>query len=103
MIIIIVSFTLSTISGNFIANRIGNTILGYQKITDVASDYDSYKLALKYFENISSDELLANYQIDINLVTYLQLYGFSILIVVLSTAIPTSFIVMIDPKKIMSN
>ncbi|MPM95411.1 hypothetical protein SDC9_142565 [bioreactor metagenome] len=103
LIITIVAFSLSTISGNFIAKAVGNKIIDYQQVTDVSSDVDSYQLASEYFDTISSEELLANYQVNIGFETYLLLYGFSLLIVCLSTAIPTIFIMMIDPKKIMSN
>ena len=103
LIITIVAFSLSAISGNFIAKAVGNKIIDYQQVTDVSSDVNSYQLASEYFDTISSEELLANYQVNIGFETYLLLYGFSLLIVCLSTAIPTTFIMMIDPKKIMSN
>ena len=99
LIVVIVAFSLSIISGNFIAKAVGNKIISYQQVTDVEFDFNSDQLASSYFNKIKSNELLANYQIHIDFETYLLLYGFGLLIVSLSTAVPTIFIMMIDPKK----
>lgn len=105
LIVAFLGFTLAVGTGSLIAGKVGDVVLDYQKNNteqeiEVDTSY-SWVGNQDYFTEISQDELLENYQVTINPLLILEIYGLGILVVFISILIPSVMIMRLNPKRIM--
>ncbi|SJZ37953.1 ABC transporter permease [Anaerorhabdus furcosa] len=105
LIVAFLGFTLAVGTGSLIAGKVGELVLDYQQSnteeeiqTDVTYggiwDQD-------YFTRISQDELLENYNVSIEPLLIIEIYGLGVLVVFISILIPSIMIMRLNPKRIM--
>lgn len=108
IIVAFVGITLSLFSGNVLANSMSKTMLRNQIVAEEEeknSDgyYKSYSTLdwMGYGTSVSSDDLLENYKVELDLSTVLLFYAVGIGTVLGSTLIPIIYITRLNPKKVM--
>ncbi len=107
LIIGLVGFTLSVVSGSLIASSAGKALLNYQVAVDesYATDNDDYYYvgsSTDYFTEISQEDMLANYNVTISPIIIGEIYVAGIGIVLISILIPSLMILRFNPKRILT-
>lgn len=106
IIIGLIGFTFSVVSGSLIASTAGEAILNYQVAVDesYATDNDDYYISSTddYFTEITQEELLSNYQVTISPLIIGEIYVAGIGIVLISILIPSLMILRFNPKRILT-
>lgn len=106
LIIGLVGFTLSVVSGSLIASTAGEALLNYQVAVDdrYASDSDDvyYSSSTDYFTDIDQEDLLANYHVTISPLIIGEIYVAGVGIILISIVIPSMMILRFNPKRILT-
>ncbi len=107
IIIGLVGFTFSVVSGSLIASTAGEAILNYQVAVDesYATDNNDYYYSSStddYFTEISQEDLLSNYHVTISPIIIGEIYVAGIGIVLISILIPSLMILRFNPKRILT-
>ena len=107
IIIGLVGFTLSVVSGSLIASTAGEALLNYQVAVDdsYASDDDDYYYvsgSTDYFTEITQEDMLANYHVSISPIIIGEIYVAGIGIVLISILVPSLMILRFNPKRILT-
>lgn len=107
LLVALLGFTLSAVSGSLIASSAGQAILSYQVAVDdsYASDDDTiyYYGDQTYFTEVNQADLLENYQVSISPVIIAEIYVAGIGIVLVSILVPSLMIMRFNPKKILTS
>lgn len=102
LLIAIVAFTLSIFTGNIISEKVGDVLL--EKEISTMSEEEQANIEKYKFDNQNADvEVISDIDVSVNLEVIMQLYGFGILIVLVSSIIPTMLVFRYKPKKILSS
>ena len=102
LLIAIVAFTLSIFTGNIISEKVGDVLL--EKEISTMSEEEQATIEKYKFDNQNADvEVISDIDVSVNLEVIMQLYGFGILIVLVSSIIPTMLVFRYKPKKILSS
>ncbi|MBR2802528.1 MAG: ABC transporter permease [Erysipelotrichaceae bacterium] len=110
-IVAILGFTLSIVSGSFIANKVGRTVLDYQITSsgvgeeDEMAGYYNYNSIwdTDYTTEITLDDLVEEYNVNVSPVIIGEIYVVGLGIVLISTIIPSMMIMRFNPKRILMN
>jgi len=97
MVIAFIGITLSLFSGNFLAGQISDTMIK----ADDHSNYDQYIYYSELQSDLTTDDVIASYEVDFNSSYILGFYGIGLLTILISTVIPLVYIVRLNPKKIL--
>ena len=110
IVVALIGFTLSVLSGSLIAKQVGAAVLNYQVDTenqygelDDQNNTNYYWGESNYFTEISQDDLLAEYEVQINPLIIGEIYILGIGVVFISILIPSFMIMRFNPKKILMN
>ncbi len=110
IIVALIGFTLSVASGSLVAKQVGKMVMDYQ--VDTESQYGSlddqnngtvYWGETNYFTEITQDDLLAEYDVQISPMIIAEIYILGIGVVFISILIPSFMIMRFNPKKILMN
>ncbi|WP_072685646.1 ABC transporter permease [Holdemania sp. Marseille-P2844] len=110
IIVALIGFTLSVVSGSLVAKQVGKMVMDYQ--VDTESQYGTlddqnngtiYWGETNYFTEISQDDLLSEYEVQINPMIIGEIYVLGIGVVFISILIPSFMIMRFNPKKILMN
>ena len=109
-IIAIIIFSMSSITGTLIANKISQNILDFQltvyNVDDnqIDSDGEQYwnDRNNNYFTKVTLNDVKEVYVVDISLITIIKIYLICLSIVSLSIIIPTIIILKYNPKTILT-
>ncbi len=110
IIVALIGFTLSVVSGSLVAKQVGKMVMDYQ--VDTESQYGTlddqnngtiYWGETNYFTEISQDDLLSEYEVQINPMIIGEIYILGIGVVFISILIPSFMIMRFNPKKILMN
>lgn len=106
-----IGITLSLFSGNVLASLMSKTMLRNQIVAkeeeSMTGGVISYSYSSSTFEwlgygaNVSTDDLIENYSVSLDLSTVLLIYAIGIGTIFVSTVVPIIYIVRLNPKKIM--
>ncbi|NLC34162.1 MAG: FtsX-like permease family protein, partial [Erysipelothrix sp.] len=99
MMIALLGFTLSIFSGNLIAKGLSNSLVSEDRFNtdDGMMFYGGY-----YFENeVNPEDVMNAYSVNLDLPYILGFYSIGLIVVALSTIVPTVYITRLNPKKIM--
>ncbi len=107
ILVALVGFTLSVVSGSMIASKAGEMLLNYQVAVDdeYASEQDNiiYYGGDSYFTEVEQSDLLENYSVTISPIIIGEIYVAGIGIVLLSILVPSMMIMRFNPKKILTS
>lgn len=105
LLIAIVAFTLSIFTGNIISEKVGDLLLEKEISTLNEEKQDSKDFGGRRMEKMEAQnpEVISDMDVSVNLEVIMQLYGFGILIVLISSIIPTMLVFRYKPKKILSS
>ena len=105
LLIAIIAFTLSIFSGNIISEKVGDILLEKEISTLSEESKDMPQMGMEMFGMMEgqSKEVISDIDVSVNLEVIMQLYGFGILIVLISSIIPTMLVFRYKPKKILSS
>lgn len=107
MLIAIVAFTLSIFSGKIISEKVGDVLLE-KELSTISEETPEHqgrgeeKFEIMEGQNADS-EVISEIDVSINFEVIMKLYGFGILIVLISSVIPTMLVFRYKPKKILSS
>ena len=105
----LIGFTLSVASGSLVAKQVGKMVLNYQvdtenKYADENDDNNNFYYGeTNYFTEITQDDLLAEYDVQISPMIIAEIYILGIGVVFISILIPSFMIMRFNPKKILMN
>lgn len=107
LIIALVAFSLSIVSGNFIAKYYGESMLKTQMEGAMnQSNNGSVYIPEQMYGNESStlqfSDFVSSFNIQLDPMVYLELMAYGILVVAISTFIPIIFIMRYNPKTILT-
>ena len=110
-LVAILGFTLSVVSGSFIAKKIGYTVLEYQiTASDVGEEEDEYDWShgfdpwnTDYTTEVTLDDLISEYEVTISPLIIGEIYVMGLGIVLISVIIPSFMIMRYNPKQILMN
>lgn len=107
MLIAIVAFTLSIFSGKIISEKVGDILLE-KEISTISEEKTEHKgMNEEKFEMMegqnANTDVISEIDVSINFEIIMKLYGFGILIVLISSVIPTMLVFRYKPKKILSS
>lgn len=114
LIVAMIGLTLSLFSGNIIGNKIGEELIHFQintnnsyaseivpiQVVDDSAMSSGY-LPSTYFSEITVDDALANYQVEVNFTLVVEIVGIQLLTILIITCISSLFIMRYNPKQIM--
>ena len=107
VIVALLGFTLSVISGSLIAGRVGDIVLDYQKETEEQYNTEEnnyyYSSSTNYFTEITQDDLLSQYEVTISPLIIAEIYVLGLGVVFISILIPSVMIMRFNPKQILLN
>lgn len=107
LLIAVVAFTLSIFTGNIISEKVGDVLLEKEINTLSEESKQQPNMAGGRFEMMNNQkentEVISEMDVSVNLEVIMQLYGFGILIVLISSIIPTMLVFRYKPKKILSS
>lgn len=107
MLIAIVAFTLSIFSGKIISEKVGDVLLE-KELSTISEETPEHqgrgeeKIEIMEGQNANTD-VISEIDVSINFEVIMKLYGFGILIVLISSVIPTMLVFRYKPKKILSS
>lgn len=104
LLIAIVAFTLSIFTGDIISEKVGDILLEKEISTLNEEAEDTPQMGGR-FEMMEGQnvETISEIDVSVNLEVIMQLYGFGILIVLISSITPTILVFRYKPKKILSS
>lgn len=107
LIIALVAFSLSIVSGNFIAKYYGESMLKTQMESTMSQSTSYYVYAPEsmYGNDTSTlqySDFVSSFNIQLDPMVYLELMAYGILVVAISTFIPIIFIMRYNPKTILT-
>lgn len=106
-IIAVIGFSLSVISGSMIAKTVGDSILENQlaqdPIEEVEDNNHGWVGDEDYFTEISIDDMLSKYEVNISTGIIVQIYVAGLAVVLISILIPALMIMRFNPKRILTN
>lgn len=107
MLIAIVAFTLSIFSGKIISEKVGDILLE-KELSTISEEKTEHKgMNEEKFEMMegqnANTDVISEIDVSINFEIIMKLYGFGILIVLISSVIPTMLVFRYKPKKILSS
>ncbi len=108
-IVTVVGFTLAIGTGLLLAGRVGDEILmnqinSQEEDLDEQYGYTYYSIYEKdYFTEVSQEDLVKQYKVEINAWIVLQIYTLGIFVVFISILIPGVMIMRLNPKQILLN
>ena len=107
LIIALVAFSLSIVSGNFIAKYYGESMLKTQMESTMgqSTSYSVYTPESMYGNDTSTlqySDFVSSFTIQLDPMVYLELMAYGILVVAISTFIPIIFIMRYNPKTILT-
>lgn len=105
LITAVLGFSLALVSGSLISKQIGNAVLAYQ-VTDQESSSDInnsfyFSSSNNYFTEITQEDMLSEYDVNIDPMIILQIYLLGIGVVGISILIPSLMIMRYNPKQIL--
>ena len=108
-IVAILGFTLSVLSGSLIANKVGQQVLAYQVdlsgVDELGKEEDDYYYTSvwdeSYFSEISLEDMVSQYQVEISPLIIAEIYVAGLGIVLVSILIPSLMIMRFNPKRIL--
>lgn len=107
LLIAIVAFTLSIFTGNIISEKVGDILLEKEISTISEENQEQPNRGGGRFEMMQGQnqnaEVISEIDVSVNLEIIMQLYGFGVLIVLISSIIPTMLVFRYKPKKILSS
>lgn len=110
VIIAVLGFTLATLSGAMVSNQVGQAVLDMQVSQTESGELDDSNSFIftgsndtNYFNEISMDEVVSEYDASISPWIILQIYGLGLVVVFISILIPSGMIMRFNPKKILTN
>lgn len=107
VIIAVIAFLLSYVSGSIITKRVGESVLEYQitenSVEEENDYYYSYYNDFNYFTEISQDDFISEYSVSISFMEMLKLLAIGLGVIIISVVIPGIMITGYNPKKIMMN
>lgn len=110
ILVALLGFTLSVVSGSLIAKSAGKAILDYQVAVDDSyatdDDNDNYYYSsydTNYFTDITTEDLVSNYEVNISPAIIATIYVAGFGIVLVSSLIPSLMIMRFNPKKILTS
>ena len=110
IIVALIGFTLSVVSGSLVAKQVGKMVLNYQvdngknKYADENDNNNNFYYGeTNYFTEITQDDLLEEYNVQINPMIIGEIYILGIGVVFISILIPSFMIMRFNPKKILMN
>lgn len=98
MVVAFVGISLSLFSGNLLADQISDTMM---KTDDSNPYYDDYMYYGEFQTNLTTEDVLDSYEVNLNSNYILVFYGIGLLTILISTVIPLIYIVRLNPKKIL--
>ena len=107
LIVAIIGFSLSVLSGSLIAGKVGEVVLDYQVATEneYASEDDNNIIYFggvdSYFTQVSQEEILAQYEVTISPMIIAEIYILGLGVVFVSILIPSMMIMRFNPKQIL--
>lgn len=107
LIVAIIGFSLSILSGSLIAGKVGEVVLDYQVATEneYASEDDNNIIYFggvdSYFTQVSQEEILAQYEVTISPMIIAEIYILGLGVVFVSILIPSMMIMRFNPKQIL--
>ncbi|MFV0394792.1 MAG: ABC transporter permease [Coprobacillaceae bacterium] len=96
-----ISLTLALIVGNFISKDISKNMLIEQTTNTNEEENYYYSTLDDYTSGVSNEDLIDNYNVSLDAGTILMFYGISVATIVVSTIIPTMYILRLKPKEIL--
>lgn len=110
MIVALLGFTLAVGTGILLSGYVGDAVLDYQ-VSNQEEDtlnngyYYSYTSVWdnNYFTDITQDELLSEYHVQIGVPTILLLYVIGAGVVFIAILIPSAMVMRFNPKRILTN
>ncbi|MCI5774183.1 MAG: ABC transporter permease [Erysipelotrichaceae bacterium] len=108
LIVAVLGFTLSVISGSLIAGKVGEVVLDYQVETEneYASEdnnYISFSGSDSYFSEVTQEQILSQYEVKISPMIIAEIYVLGLGVVFISIVIPAMMIMRFNPKQILLN
>ena len=107
IIVALLGFTLSVISGSMIAGKVGDMVLDYQKETEeqynTEDNNNYYYYDTTYFTEITQDDMLSQYEVKISPLIIAEIYVLGLGVVFISILIPSVMIMRFNPKQILLN
>lgn len=108
-IVAILGFTLAIGSGSLIANKVGSIVLDYQLASSEVEDGNDYDYRddnyniwdSNYQTEISMDDMISEYNVNISPVIIAEIYILGLGIVLISIVIPSMMIMRYNPKRIL--
>lgn len=108
LIVAILGFSLSIVSGSLIAGKVGDVVLDYQVETEneYASDENNviyYGGVERYFTEVTQEQILSQYNVTISPLIIAEIYILGLGVVFISIVIPAMMIMRFNPKQILLN
>jgi len=104
LLIAILAFTLSIFTGNVISEKVGDVLLEKELSTLSEESQGRPNMGGGRFEmEEQNTEVISDIDISVNFEVIMQLYGIGLLIVLISSIIPTILVFRYKPKKILSS
>ena len=103
LLIAIVAFSLSIFTGNIISEKVGDVLLEKEISTLNEESEKMPQMGGRLEREIQNTEVISDIDVSVNIEVIMQLYGFGILIVLISSIIPTILVFRYKPKKILSS
>lgn len=94
----LVAMTIALVIGNFLSRNISRNML----VNQTQHNHEEYYNPInEYAPNISYEELIDNYNVSLDSGTILMFYGISTVTIIVSTIVPTLYILRLKPKQIL--
>jgi putative ABC transport system permease protein len=106
LVVAIIAITLSLFVGSFLSGTLSESMLRNDLVASQKQQYEMGRSwgTLEYMgfsTNMTPDEMIANYDVSLDVTTILTFFAVGIGTVVVATIIPMIYIVRLNPKKIM--
>lgn len=107
ILVALIGFTLSVVSGSVLAGKVGDIVLDYQTASDAQyGDINNnggyyYYGDTNYFTEVSQDEILSQYSVSVSPKLIGEIYLLGSGVVLLAIIIPSFMIMRLNPKQIL--
>jgi putative ABC transport system permease protein len=101
LVVSMISISLALVTGNFISKDVSKNMLMDQteEISDEGIMY--YDATTQYTPTVTGEELINNYSVSLDGGTIMMFYSIGLLTIMVSTIVPTTYILRLKPKKIL--
>jgi len=106
LIIAIISFGLSTITGSYIGRSMSDAVLNnefLQPEDNSSQDKTSSKNGKAYVDEKGTQEKDIDVDIDLEFITLFELFGIGLILSIVSTSVPSIYVMRFNPKQILTN